>query len=101
MRRMMFDTQIISKSFEIETKGIELLEVCSNVSFLSATDEFSSNEMHRFLLHSKNVQNSVITGKEAFPGEMLRLTSENILMTAKMLDRMVEYYIATYKMYNF
>jgi hypothetical protein len=91
----------MSKSSEIETKGIELLEVRPNVGSLSATDEFSSDEMYRFLLHSKNVQDSVITGREEFPGEMLKPTSENILMTAEMLDRMVEYYMATYEMYNF
>src|SRR5438045_6284695 len=101
MRRMMFDTQIVSKNSEIETKGIKLLEVRPNVRSLSATDEFSSDEMYQFLLHSKNVQNSIITGKEAFSGEMLRFTSENILMTAKMLDQMVKYYIATYEIYNF
>ena len=91
----------MSKSSEIETKGIELLEVRPNVGSLSATDEFSSDEMYRYLLHSKNVQDSVITGREAFPGEMLRPTFENILITAEMLDRIVEYYMATYEMYNF
>ena len=101
MRRMMFDTQIMSKSSEIETKGTELLEIRPNVGSLSATDEFSSDEMYRFLLHSKNVQNSAITGREAFPGEMLRPSSEDIIMMAEMLDRMVEYYTATYEMYNF
>ena len=98
---MMFDIQIVSKNSEIETKGIELLEVRPNVRSLFATDEFSSDEMYRFLLHSKNVQNSVITGSEAFPGEMLRPLSENILMSAEILDRIVEYYTASYEKHNF
>jgi hypothetical protein len=101
MRRMMFDAQIMSKSSEIETKGIELLETWPNVRSLSATDEFSSDEMYRFLIHSKDIQNLVITGSEAFPGEMLKPSSEGIVMTAEMLNRMVEYYNATYEMYNF
>ena len=97
----MFDTQIMVKGSEIETKGIELLETQPNVGSLSETDEFSSDKMYRFLLHSKDVQNSLITGSESFPGEMLRPSSEDIIMIAKMLDRMVEYYTATYEMYNF
>jgi hypothetical protein len=101
MRRMMFDAQIMVKGSEIETKGIELLETQPNVGSLSETDEFSSDEMYRFLLHSKDVQNSLITGSESFPGEMLRPSSKDIIMTAEMLDRMVEYYTATYEMYNF
>jgi hypothetical protein len=101
MRRMMFDAQIMSKSSEIETKDIELLETRPNVGSLSATDEFSSDEMYRFLIHSKDIQNSVITRSEAFPGKMLKPSSEGIVMTAEMLNRMVEYYNATYEMYNF
>src|SRR2546429_9438708 len=101
MRRMIFDAQIMVKGSEKETKGIKLLETWPNVRSLSETDEFSSDEMYRFLLHSKDIQNSLITGSESFPGEMLRLSSEDIIMTAEMLGRMVEYYVATYEMYNF
>ena len=46
MRRMMFDAQIMAKSSEINPKGIELLENRPNVGSLSATDEFSSDEMY-------------------------------------------------------
>ena len=95
----MFDTQILAKSSG--TKGIELLETRPNVRSLSATDEFSFDEMYRFLLHSKDIQNSVITEREAFSGEMLKPSFENILMTAEMLDRMIEYYTAIYEMHNF
>src|SRR5436305_6161425 len=99
MRRMMFDTQILATSSS--TKGIELLETQLNVRSLSSTDEFSSDKLYRFLLNSKDVQNSVITGSEAFPGEMLRPLSENILMSAEILDRIVEYYTASYEKHNF
>lgn len=101
MRRMMFDAQIMAKSSEINPKGIELLENRPNVGSLSATDEFSSDEMYRFLLHSMDIRTSVITGREQFPGEMLRPSSEDVLLSSEMLDRMVDYYMATYEMYNF
>ena len=84
MRSMMFDTQILAKSSS--TKGIELLETWPNVGSLSSTDEFSSDELYRFLLNSKDVQNSVITGSEAFSGEMLKSSSEDILMIPEILD---------------
>ncbi len=57
--------------------------------------------MRRFLLHSRNIKESVITGCEAFPGEMLRPYSNNILLSNEMLDRMVEYYEAAYENQDF
>ena len=57
--------------------------------------------MYQFLIHSNNIQNSVITESEAFSGEMLKLSSEDILMTSEMLDWIVKYYNATYEMHNF
>ncbi|RIA99638.1 hypothetical protein C1645_811219 [Glomus cerebriforme] len=64
-----------AKSSKINLKGIELLENRPN--------------------------NLVITGREPFPGEMLRPSFENILLSSEMLDRMVDYYIIIYEMYNF
>ena len=57
--------------------------------------------MYWFLIHSNDIQNLVITGSEALSGEMLKLSSEDILMTPKILNWMVEYYNAIYKMHNF
>jgi hypothetical protein len=98
----MFDTQIADiESSGIVTKGLELLNTRSDVGSLSETDEFSSDEMHRFFLNSINIWESVITGGEAFPGKMLSPSSKNLLMSSEMLDRMVEYYNATHVQYNF
>src|SRR6266540_6289754 len=98
----MFDVQIENiKSFRIETKRLELLENQPIIGSLSATDRFSSNEMRRFLFHSRNIKKSVITGCEAFPDEMLRSYSNNILLSNEMLDRMVEYYEAAYENQDF
>ena len=91
----------MSKSSEIKMKDIKLLETQLNIRSLFATDEFSSDEMYWFLIYSNDIQNSVITGSEAFSGEMLKLSSEDILMTPEMLDRIVEYYNTTYEMHNF
>ncbi|CAB4443498.1 unnamed protein product [Rhizophagus irregularis] len=82
-------------------KGLELLENHPTVGSLSENDQFASDEMERFWLNSKNIQESTVTGCEAFPGEMLRPTSENIVLSQSMLDLMIDYYIATYEMYNF
>src|SRR6266498_5138224 len=57
--------------------------------------------MRRFLLHSKNIKESVITGCEAFLDKMLRSYSNNILLSNEMLDRIVEYYKAAYENQDF
>ena len=99
---MMVDTQIADiKKSEILSRCLELIKDRPSVGSLSEADEFASDEMRQFLLYSQNIQESPITGSEAFPGEMLSPSSENILMSSQMLDRMVEYYIATYVQYNF
>ncbi len=98
----MFDIQIEDiKSSGVETKGFELFENRPTVGSLSATDRFSSDEMRRFLLHSRNIKKSVITGCEAFSDEMLRPYSNNILLLNEMLDRMVKYYEAAYENQDF
>ncbi|CAB4414564.1 unnamed protein product, partial [Rhizophagus irregularis] len=102
MRRLMNDNRIrdiITSSAQM--KGLELLENHPTVRSLSENDQFASDEMERFWLNSKNIQESTVTGCEAFPGEMLRPTSENVVLSQSMLDLMIDYYIATYEMYNF
>jgi hypothetical protein len=103
MRRLMNDNRIrdISSSANFQTKGLELLDNRSTVGSLSEDDEFLSDEMERFWFNSRNILESTVTGCEAFPGEMLRPNSENIILTKSMLDLMVEYYNATYESHDF
>ncbi|CAB4421297.1 unnamed protein product [Rhizophagus irregularis] len=80
MWRLMNDNQIANLiSSRIETKGLDLLDNTTVVGSLSETDEFSLDEMRRYLLYSQDIQQSQITGQEPFPGEMLRPSTENIL----------------------
>ncbi|PKY35106.1 hypothetical protein RhiirB3_455485 [Rhizophagus irregularis] len=67
----------------------------------SEADEFSADEMERFWLNSRNIQQSIVTGSESFPGEMLGPASENVVMSNSMLDLLVEYYLATYETLEF
>ena len=98
----MFDAQIEDiKSSGVETKGLELLENRPTVGSLSATDRFSSDEMRRFLLHSRNIKKSVITGCEAFLSKILRPYFNNILLLNEMLDWIVKYYEAAYENQDF
>ncbi|EXX65953.1 hypothetical protein RirG_128410 [Rhizophagus irregularis DAOM 197198w] len=102
MHRLMNDNRIrdiITSSAQM--KSLELLENHPTVGLLSENDQFASDEMERFWLNSKNIQKSTVTRCEAFSGEMLRLTSENVVLSQSMLDLMINYYIATYKIYNF
>ena len=51
--------------------------------------------MERFWSNSRNIRQSIATGSEPFPGEMLNPQSE-IVLSKKMLDLMVEYYLAKF-----
>src|ERR1044072_5384242 len=102
MRRMMADIHIdsIINSGE-NVKGLELLHNRAFVGSLAEADEFSADEMERFWLNSRNIQQSIVTGSESFPGEMLGPASENVVMSHSMLDLLVEYYLATYETLEF
>ncbi|GET66371.1 hypothetical protein GLOIN_2v1883106 [Rhizophagus irregularis DAOM 181602=DAOM 197198] len=89
MRRIMNDNRIGDIiSSDIQTKGLELLEDRPTTGSISAADQFSSDELERFWLNAKNIQESTITGCEPFPGEMLKPSSEAI-MTESMLELML------------
>ena len=99
----MFDIQIdsITSSGGIEVKGLELLDNQPSIGSLSDTDEFSSDEIHRFWMNSWNIKESNITGSESFPGKFLKLSFDNIIISSKMLDLIVEYYYVTYITFDF
>ncbi|CAB4440174.1 unnamed protein product [Rhizophagus irregularis] len=102
MRRLTTDNRISDiKSSGILTKGLELLNDRPAVGSLSEIDQFLSDEMHRFWLNSRNIQESRITGSKLFPGSMLKPVSENVRLSSSMLDLIVEYYSATYETLNF
>lgn len=97
MRRLMVETQIndiISSGLEV--KGLELLNNRPSVGSLSDANEFSTEEMYRFLLNSRNIIDSLITGYEDFPGSLLRPQFENIRLEEPIHDLLVEYYTGTY-----
>ena len=83
------------------TKGLYLLEDRPNVDSLSENDQFTSDEMERFRLNSRNIRQSIITGSESFPGEMQSPSTENVLLSELKLNLMVAYYTATYITYKF
>ena len=98
MRRLINDQQINniinSKS---SRKGLELLNTRQSVGSLSETDQLDHNEMERIWMYSRQVQ-STITGKEPFPGEMLKPKYENILLSEdNLLNLMVDYYNEIYE----
>ena len=68
---------------------------------LSVTDQFSADEIHRFLINIYNIQESVITGTKRLPGELLYPRKQNLTIPDEMLNILVEYYNATYKTINF
>ncbi len=47
-------------------------------------------------MNSRNIQESWISGNEKFLGKFLKPLSDNILLSSKILDLIVEYYMTTY-----
>ena len=102
MRHLMFDNQISNIiNSGVESKGLDLISNRPSVGSLSEADQFSADEMRRFWLTSRNIHESTTTGKEAFPGEMLRPVFNDIVMSSDMLDLIVEYYMASYETMEF
>src|SRR5947207_683286 len=92
MRRLMNDNRIREISSSVDIRGLNLLDSRTTVGSLSENDEYSYDEMERFWSNSRNIRQSIATGSEPFPGEMLNPQSE-IVLSKKMLDLMVEYYL--------
>ena len=103
MRQLMFDIQInsITSSGGIEIKGLELLDNQPSIGSLSDINKFSSDEICRFWINSRNIKESNVTGSEPFSGKFLKPSSDNIIISSEMLDLMVEYYNATYTTFDF
>jgi hypothetical protein len=101
MRRLMNDNRIREISSSVDIRGLNLLDSRTTVGSLSENDEYSYDEMERFWSNSRNIRESIATGSEPFPGEMLNPTSENVTLSKEMLDLMVDYYIATYEKFDF
>lgn len=97
MRRLMAETQINDIiSSGIGTRGLEFVSNRPSVGSLSDTSEFSTDEMYRFLMNSRNIIDSPITGSEEFPGQLLRPQVENIRLGDQVHDLLVEYFSSTY-----
>lgn len=95
MRRLMTDAQIndIINSSSSEVIGLELLDKRPSVGSLS---EFPTDEMYQFLMNSRNISESPITGCEEFPGKFLAPHSENIHLEEQIYDLLIKYYEDTY-----
>src|SRR5207248_6154437 len=100
MRRLMNDNRIREISSSVDIRGLNLLDSRTTVGSLSENDEYSYDEMERFWSNSRNIRQSIATGSEPFPEEMLNPKSE-IVLSKEMLDLMVKYYFASYEKFDF
>ncbi|RHZ85231.1 hypothetical protein Glove_69g30 [Diversispora epigaea] len=87
---------------ENNSKDLEILNTHQSVRSLSEIDQFGHDEMRRFWMYSRTIQESTIFEKEPFPDEMLKPFSKNILLSADgILDLMIAYYNNTYENLKF
>ncbi|RHZ90207.1 hypothetical protein Glove_4g13 [Diversispora epigaea] len=103
MRRLINDNRINEMIYtENNLKGLKILNTRQSVGSLSEMDQFGHDEMRRFWMYSRIIQESTISGKEPFPGEMLKPFLENIPLSADgILDLMIAYYNDTYENLKF
>src|SRR5271169_4492255 len=102
MRRLINNNQIIDLTISANNMiGLELLNNQPSTGSLSETDQFSTDELHRFLMNTYNIQESVINGSEQFPGELLRPEKLNLIIPNELLNLLVEYYKASYETMSF
>ncbi|RHZ71253.1 hypothetical protein Glove_261g57 [Diversispora epigaea] len=103
MRRLINDNRINEMIYiENNLKGLEILNTRQSVGSLLEMDQFDHDEMKRFWMYSRTIQESTISGKEPFPGEILKPFSENIPLSAdRILDLMIAYYNDTYENLKF
>src|SRR5205823_6172556 len=100
MCRLMNNNRIREISSSVDIRDLKLLDSRTTVGSLSENDEYSYDEMERFWSNLRNIRQSIATGSEPFPGGMLNPKSE-IVLSKKMLDLMVEYYLALYENFDF
>ncbi|RHZ80856.1 hypothetical protein Glove_131g20 [Diversispora epigaea] len=68
MRRLINDNRINEMIYtENNSKGLEILNTRQSVGSLSEMDQFGHDEMRRFWMYSRTIQESTISGKEPFP----------------------------------
>src|SRR4051812_6076561 len=102
MRRLMNDRQILYLTSVYSGKiGFEFLNNESNISSISELDQFSTDELYRFLNNTYNIHKTVINGSEKFPGELLYSKNSNLILSAEILNLLVKYYEASYETMNF
>ena len=79
-------------------EGLKLLRPQPSVGSLAAYDEFNFDEMHQFMRSFRLDVNETITGKEPFPGKMMKLTRFDIDLPEEICDRLAQYYKNAYNL---
>ena len=102
MRRLVNDRRIINLTASYYNNiGLEILNNRLSIGSISELDQFSADELYRFLNNTYNIQETVINGSEQFPGKLLRPEKFNLIISSEILDLLVEYYETSYETINF
>ena len=86
MQRLMTDCQVDNIiSLGIETKGLKIFNN-RPVGSLSDINEIPTDEMYHFLMNSRNIIDSPITGSEEFLGQFLKSQSKTVRLEDSIHD---------------
>src|SRR3954464_12919712 len=103
MRFMMQSSQIERKFNMLPLNRQNIFKIL-NVTNDQTDDEnesFESEELQAFLNISKELNAGGATGSEIYPGELLPLINENIMLSDSILNLLINYYNCAYVEYNF
>ena len=77
---------------------LKLLNPRTSVGSLAAYDGFNFDEMHRFMRSFHLDVDETITGKEPFPGEMMKPKRFNVDLPEEICDHLIKYYKNAYNL---
>ena len=72
-----------------------------SIESLLDADEFLLDKIYWVVFNASNIQNSDATGSKWFLGKLLLPKKENLIISSKIIDFLVEFYKVTYESINF
>jgi hypothetical protein len=99
MQNQKLDNLLFEQSNNLKLKeGLKLLQPRPSVGSLAAYDKFNFDEMYQFMKSFHLDIDITITGRESFPGKMMKPTRFEVDLPEKICDHLVQYYKDAYNL---
>jgi hypothetical protein len=85
----------------VKQKSHFLIKFYKSLILADSVDQRICEELQAFLNISKELNAGGTTGSEIYPGELLPLINENVILSNSILNLLIDYYNRAYVKYNF